>query len=285
MLFLRKAGPLFVSLIALLPVTASAWISTGHMVVASIAYRNLKPKVKAQVDALLQVGGDDKTRDFYGASAWADDTKTRENGPWHYIDNYFRSDGKPAQNKPDTENVVWAINKFEAVLADKTAAPSDRADALRYIIHFVGDIHQPLHCVSRESDEMPQGDAGGNRFRIQGVPGMDMRHPNLHLLWDFACGLYGDVPRPLTADGKAAVDSVAQRCMKDFPLKSLRAVHDLRPVQWMSESVGYAQSFVYGLPEGSQPSSQYLMQGQAICEERLALAGYRLAEVLNNILS
>lgn len=273
-----------VLLVAALPISSLAWISTGHMVVAAIAYKQLKPKVRDRVDALLTIGGDEKTQDFYGASAWADDTKNRQTGGWHYIDNYFRSDGKPATGTPDPENVIWAINKFEGVLADKFAPGAERADALRYLIHFIGDVHQPLHCVSRETDEMPNGDAGGNRFKIQAVAGVPMYHPELHALWDFACGLYGEVPRPLTPEGKAAVDAVAGQCMKDFPEKTITAAHDLNPEHWMSESIGYAKSFVYNLPEGSEPSNAYLTQGRAICEERLAVAGYRLAQVLNKLL-
>ena len=220
------------------------------MIVSAIAAKSLGPGVRAKIDALLKIGGDARSQDFYGAASWADDTKTRENGMWHYIDHYFRSDGKPATNKPDEQNVVGAINRFSRVLQDKHASEADRADALRYVIHFVGDIHQPLHATSRESDAMPKGDAGGNRFKIGPVEGVKMYHPNLHTLWDFACGYYVSVHRPLTDDGRAQIDAYAAQIMADFPEDSMKNVKDLNPTDWAQESFGVAKSFVYNLDEG-----------------------------------
>ena len=286
MLSFRKSFTLLaVSAAVMAPLSAFSWIDTGHMIVSAIAAKNLKPGVRAKIDALLKTGGDDRSQDFYGAASWADDTKTRENGMWHYIDYYFRSDGKPAVNKPDEQNVVWAINKFSAVLADKSASEADRADALRYVIHFVGDIHQPLHATSRESDAMPKGDAGGNRFKIGPVDGIKSTHPNLHLLWDFACTFYVSVPRPLTVEGKAQIDAYAAQIMADYPKKSLKNVKDLNPDDWAQESFGIAKAVVYNLDEGTTPSAEYIAKGKKVSEERLALAGYRLAELLNKLLA
>lgn len=262
-----------------------AWIDTGHMITAAIASHYLKPRVRAQIDELLKVGGDARTSDFYGAACWADDFKTRENGKWHYIDNYFRSDGKPAQNKPDEENVIWAIDKFSKILADKTQPIEDRAQALRFVMHFVGDIHQPLHAVSRETDDMPKGDAGGNRVVIAEVQGIGMWHPNLHALWDFGCGLYESVSRPLHGPEKDEIDNYADKIMADYPMSKLPAAKDLNPVDWMNESVADAKTYVYpGIVPHQAPSEQYLEQGKKVCEQRLALAGYRLAEYLNKLL-
>jgi hypothetical protein len=255
------------------------------MIVAAIAAKHLKPGVRDKIDALLKIGGDARSQDFYGAASWADDTKTRENGIWHYIDNYFRSDGKPPVNKPDEQNVVWAINKFSAVLQDPSAAEADRADALRYLIHFVGDIHQPLHATSRESDAMPKGDAGGNRFKIGPVAGINMYRPNLHALWDMACGFYVSVKRPLTDDGRAQIDAYAAQIMADFPKKSVKNPKDLNPEDWAHESFEIAKTVVYNIDEGTSPSPEYLAKGKKVCEERLALAGYRLGELLNKLLA
>ena len=286
MLSLRKPLKFLGAAIALLaPMSAMAWIDTGHMIVAAIAYKHLKPSVRAKCDALLKIGGDARSQDFYGAASWADDTKTRENGPWHYIDFYFRADGQPAANKPDAENVLWAIDKFSKELSDKSTPDAEKADALRYLLHFVGDIHQPLHATSRESDAMPKGDAGGNRFKIGPVEGIRSTHPNLHLLWDFACTYYVSVPRPLTAEGKAQIDGYAKQITGDFPKRSLQNAKDLNPSDWAQESFGLAKSVVYSLDEGTSPSPEYLAKGKKVCEERLALAGYRLAELLNKLLS
>src|SRR5579871_4985950 len=122
-----------------------AWNATGHIMIAAIAEGRLDPVAFDECNRLLKIGGTANTTDFIQASCWADDTKTKENGPWHYIDIPYRNDGKPTTTKPGEENVVWAINHFLPILKDKTKPDPERADALRYLIHFVEDIHQPLH--------------------------------------------------------------------------------------------------------------------------------------------
>jgi hypothetical protein len=269
----------------LAPLKALAWIDTGHMIVAAIANHDLKPRVRAEVNDLLRIGGDARSSNFYSASCWADDHKNRTTGKWHYIDNYFRTDGKPARNKPNDENVIWAIHKFSAILADKTKPDADRAEALRYLIHFVGDVHQPLHAVSRETDDMPQGDAGGNKFVIQKVEGVGMWHPCLHELWDWACGLYDHVSRPLNDADRYEIDEDADKIMEDFPQAKLPSSKDLTPEHWMDESVIVAKKYVYtDIKEGDAPSDKYLERGKVVCEQRLALAGYRLAGLLNKLM-
>src|SRR5579872_7031371 len=205
--------------LAVLSISAPAlsWHATGHMVVADIAWRNMTDKARAEAKRLVEIDAPAKSPDFVTAAVWADDTKTRENGPWHYIDIYFRADGKPTDLKPDAENVVWAIDKFSKVLADKTASDKDRGEALRYLLHFVGDIHMPLHCTARVTDALPKGDAGGNKF-IAGPPaGPDEGRPkNLHTVWDSGCGYFPELSRPLVDDAKSKLDSLADACLAEL---------------------------------------------------------------------
>lgn len=269
------------------------WVDSGHMVVATIAYGRLTPAAKAQADELLKTGGTDRTNDFVTAACWADDIRRdrRETGHWHYIDIHFRQDGKPDTNKPDPENAVWALDKFEKILADKSAPASDRADALRFVLHFVGDVHQPLHATSRDSDAMPGGDAGGNRFTIQApdIYAGDPRPPhNLHVIWDLGCGFLPSTrmsDRPLNAETRQEMQQLASQVEAAHPFSSLPQARNLDPMTWAKESFQEDVKFVYSLPEGSKPTDTYMAEGQKICKLRLALAGYRLAEVLNKILS
>ncbi len=276
-------------LLASLAAAALAWIDTGHMVVSEIARRKLTPAVRAKVDALLKTGGDARTQDMLGAACWADDVKRdrRETASWHYSDQHFRLDGKPDTNKPDAENVVWAIAKFSPVLADKTKSDAERAEALRWLLHFVGDIHQPLHTVGRDSDEEPNGDKGGNDFKILSPVSMrDMSRPlnNLHALWDFGCGLYRGTERPLNADGLARIQGLATMIMKKCPESSVPESNSLDTAVWMAEGLKLSQDEVYCLIPGTIPSEAYMRRGQDICTRRLALAGYRLAHLLNQLL-
>jgi hypothetical protein len=259
------------------------------MLVATIAQTELKPRARAECDRLLAIGGDARNADFVTTSPWADDIRgqRRETGPWHYIDYYFRSDNKPAINKPDAENVVWAIQKFSAILKDRAKPDAERSEALRFLIHFVGDIHQPLHATSRETDDRPKGDQGGNAFRIvapAAFSGMSRPPRNLHAFWDFGGGLFHGEPRPLSADSRARIDALASSLVKQYPQRSLRAARDLNPEHWAQESFELAKTVVYNLQENTTPTDAYVKQAQAVSGQRITLAGYRLARLLNELL-
>ena len=261
-----------------------AWIDTGHILVAAIAEKGLQPIVLAKVRSLLKVGGTDTTRTLWTASCWADDAKTKENGVWHYINVHFRDDGKPTDNRALDENVVWAINRFSKVLADGSRSQIDRADALRFLIHFVGDIHQPMHTVARDSAEFPRGDRGGNDFHIVSPAGINPVPNNLHFLWDMAGGLYGSTSRPLDHNSVANVEQLRDSIMKEFPKSSLTSVGLQTPSIWKSESYDLARKFAYAMQPNGKPSTEYLTNCKRVCKRQIALAGYRLADLLNNLL-
>lgn len=269
--------------------TSQGWIDTGHMLVAAIAVKNLKPSVKAECDRLLLIGGDPRNTDFITTSPWADDIRRDrpETGPWHYIDFHFRLDGKPTDNKPDAENAVWAIEKFSAILKDKSRSDADRSEALRFLIHFVGDIHQPLHATACDSDEHPKGDKGGNDFRIiapDEFKGMSRPPRNLHSFWDFGGGLFRGESRPLKPDSRARVEAQASLLVKSYPARSLAGVRDMKPLDWAQESFRASKQVVYGLPENTVPNAEYIKKAQEVCAQRITIAGYRLARLLNDLL-
>lgn len=260
-----------------------AWIDTGHMVVAAIAQPDLKPLAKMEIDRLLKIGGDDRTRDFLGAACWADDTKTPETGPWHYINYHFRADGQPSKLGPEKENVLLAIERFSAILRDRGRPDAERADALRYVLHFVGDVHQPLHSVARDTNTTPEGDRGGNEFKFEppvDLAGFQVR--NLHFLWDIGGGLFGATERPL--QNRTTIDEIAQRLRGELPRGYLPELAAKSLESWARESLTLAQSLVYALPEGKGPSEKYLAACRFASERRLTLAGYRLADLLNQLI-
>jgi hypothetical protein len=271
-------------LLAILPASSLAWIDTGHMVIAAIAERELKPDVRLKAHDLLKIGGTDRTRDFLGAACWADDTKNQETGPWHYINYYFKEDGAPGKGKPLEENVAWAINKFAKILGDRTAPKEHRADALRYIIHFVGDVHQPMHSVARETHSHPEGDRGGNDFKIIPPGDMSPAPRNLHFLWDSGGGLFTRVTRPLTPSGERQIRELAESIAKKHPRRDFPAVAVSDPFKWAKESFELAKTKAYKLEENTRPGPAYLQSVKDVSSSRSALAGYRLADLLNRIL-
>jgi len=271
----RKARTFLLTALAGLSAVASAWNDVGHRTIAAIANDHLTPSVRAEVERLLA------GTSIQDGAVWADDVRRdRPNtGPWHYKDQYFRDDRRRVRNQPGLENAVWAIKRFTAVLADRMKSDAERGEALRWVLHFVGDIHQPLHAASRESVALPDGDRGGNSFRV-GIAGQFSRMPrppeNLHALWDLGAGLFLPGTSPV---------QLSQTIQAALPIKSLRGVGDSSPDDWQRESFDIAKNFVYSTPENVPPSSEYLRESRERAIRRAALAGYRLAEVLNKALT
>lgn len=261
---------------------ALAWNGTAHAISAEMALQDLTPRTRQRVEALLKVGVDPSWHDIRIASTWADAHRTERNGPWHYINFFFRKDGKPVQNKPLEENVVWAIDKFSAQIADPKLPQAERAQALRYLIHFVGDVHQPLHATALESEQFPTGDRGGNDYRILAPRGFPSNVTNLHRLWDLGCGAFLVPNRPGEEGWEEDVAVRRAEIEKMFPrakLASYLRVHSAE--MWARESFSSARHFVYTTPMNQEPSVAYLRRGREISQRRLALSAYRLADLLN----
>ena len=199
----------------------------------------------------------------------------------HYTNLHFRTDGKKTTNKPEAENVVWAIRHFSDIVKDPKADKAAKADALRYIIHFVADCHQPLHCVARDTDEQPDGDRGGNDFKL-GESGIKPKPRNLHFLWDLGGGLLGRVEKPLTKNSYADIDKYASDLMKAYPATPAQ-IKNQNPDKWALEGFALAKTVVYNLQENAPVSAAYMAKCKETAGKRLVLAGRRLAVLLNAI--
>ncbi len=126
---------------------AVAWNGEAHQLVGWIAEERLSEKAKAGVAELLD---GDSISDAEVVS-WADQVRRerRESAPLHYVNIRVDADGYDPKIDRDGNNVMDAIERFAKVLADKSAAKEDRVEALKFLVHFVGDLHQPLHCAER----------------------------------------------------------------------------------------------------------------------------------------
>jgi hypothetical protein len=145
-----------------------SWGRTGHSVTGRIAAAHLSARAKAGVAALL--GGET----LGDVASWADDSRDRSTSSWHFINvppGLSFADFR--QQVEDKEDVYTALVRQEAILGDEKASREDRVKALKYVVHFVGDIHQPMH-VSRAEDK------GGNTIQVR----YDGQGTNLHSLWD-----------------------------------------------------------------------------------------------------
>jgi hypothetical protein len=296
---------LFCLLILTAPKIALAWHDNGHMIVAQIAYLNLTPEAKAKVDSLLVTPQGrrplitlcagyytpetcEKTYDPVTIAVWMDDfrgdTLNDSYASWHYINFRPFFDGIPERSNvgAEPENVLsrinWAINS----LRQGTGRAQSDAEVLGFLYHLVGDVHQPMHATTRYTAARPDGDLGGNLFKIKMPP--DAHITNLHAFWDAAGGAFGFASprRPLDAAGKDRLRTISEEIMKEYPAAGIAEVSDLDPHTWVVESNTLAREVVYkNIAEGETPSKAYTNAAQKLSRRRLAIGGYRLAGVLN----
>ncbi len=262
-----------------------AWNAEGHMVVAQIAYNHLTPAVKAKCDALIAVPltyGGNSTSNFVTAAVWADDYKSQLGSSiWHYIDLSFSLDGTSTNSfVPASFDVVQAISLSISTLGSGTSPQTNQATYLRYLLHFVGDIQQPMHSSDAFFASQPNGDGGGNGFYIKGT------WSNLHSLWDAGGGYLTDsLPRPLSVASQATLNNKVAAIEADYPyISNAGTIPD--PMDWAREGLAIAQTNAYvGITQNATPASTYLNKAQATTEQRMALGGHRLADLLNTLYS
>jgi hypothetical protein len=312
--FLRViAGMLTVAFAASLAAPAAqAWGCKGHQTVALIAEKYLTPEARQMVLTLLSENPvDSQLKRYCGtavtdpmgdASTWADDVRSdRKNGPWHYIDIPRGAQRDSLETFCGKDGCVTrAISEQLAVLKDKNAAGPKRAEAVRYVIHFVGDLHQPLHA-STNADE------GGNCMPLKYLHRKPREHghgfsPNLHSLWDSAIP-ERDMEGADPAEYAETLEETFAREVEGWQKAGVRLD------EWTWESHDYAETAAYGplspkirvepdvpvhsctdddnvggrlLQQHIVAGEAYQEQAAAVVERRLAQAGVRLAMILND---
>jgi hypothetical protein len=276
---------------------AWGWGPGGHMIVAQIAYGRLNSKAKAEVDKLiaLQIDPAEITKnslDFVNASHWPDDLRPvpafHDTLGLHYVDFPFSGDGTALPlDLPEAQNIITALTNDLEILKSSTD-DNARAQALRFIIHFVGDIHQPLHCAARVTEALPEGDRGGNLFDLTDSNKKNDRTQkvNLHSYWD---GGIGDFPKAgpnFTPPPLDQIGPAVERITAEFPDTDdgWKAGGPSDFAGWAKESAQLAQRVAYeGIQPNRRPSGPYNQIALQTVHKRVAWGGYRLAELLNSI--
>jgi len=287
----------FVCLVVLFMCLQSSygWWDTGHMLVAQIAMNTLGVEQTAAVQDALSNALDAvdtfyaSSSTFVSAACWMDDLKSRGSylfADWHFINipvcdpdyEYECDDTSVVAMVNNDDNVVWAINECISTLKSKYASGFERGLAFKLLLHLVGDLHQPLHCVQKFSASTPNGDAGGNDIKLTYPGGIT----NLHMLWDSGVGLFNNsITRPLTADEQSYLENMAQTIQAQTDLSSISPGFNI--TEWALESVPLAEQYVYDLPADG-PDQAYVDAAQPIVIQRIGVAGYRLAQILQLIL-
>jgi hypothetical protein len=309
---LRTAAALACCLLLCLN-SAQGWNAIGHMTVAYVAYQQLTPKQKTRTAVLLALNpnykkwlgfikpgtspADQQMYVFMMATTWPDEIKAMSSGYrndgdippkspeatanigytdmvmhkyWHFVDTPFSTDGTPLPAIP-------TVNAETEIDALRTALASNESDKLKsydlvWLLHLTGDVHQPLHCATRVTSSGKRGDAGGNAVHIDAAP------LELHGYWD---GLLGA--------GDTSSFLVAVKAAASLPAADAKTLHDLKTGDWVQESFALAKSSVYVNPPigaGDGPfkmasSPAYAANSLKVAQAQVALAGTRLAEVLN----
>jgi hypothetical protein len=277
----------FVLLAALLvagPVVA--WSALGHKLVGALAQRHLTPAAQAEVARLL-AGESDPT--LAGIATWADTMRDndperfRQTSRWHYVN--LSSDScryAPERDCKDGQCVIAQIDAQRAILADRSQPLAARGDALKFVVHFIGDVHQPLHANARN-------DQGGNKYQISlrtdiepeayardryvgGVMGT-----NLHSVWDYY----------VLAERGLDLAHYADR-LDHEPWPPTMDTRALTPAAWASESCALTEARqLYPTRNGQDEHKldrDYSEKYRALAEQRIRIAAYRLATLLNETL-
>lgn len=287
-----------------------AWDGTGHMLIGQIAYDRLNDKAKARVTELAaQLLKDGAPYNAVNICCWADDIKARDADtpfrgdfkPWHYIDIGCAPGDPDVLAHPPTltitnGNVVVALPYCVNLIKTRqftTLVPNESV-ALALAMHFVGDIHQPLHTTGRYDPEThTHDDAGGNGVSVANLA--DTPWPNLHTFWDEAYRRYyengevKDMPRLNEADAPDSPElkEWMTRLAPDAPPANADLSFDV--MKWVMESHAIACSQVYGTlgePYGAKDiklTQAYVKAGTDTARHRIVLAGYRLAALLNDL--
>ncbi|MGZ3789917.1 MAG: S1/P1 nuclease [Bacteriovorax sp.] len=237
--------------------SAFSWGRTGHRIVGEIAQRNLDSKT---LKAIRELAGDD---DLSRLSTWPDeirsDPKMGYTTPWHYVSipngkTYFD------QKRNKDGDVIEALYRFEDTLLDPKETKEHKLDALKFLVHMTGDVHQPLHVGLAE-------DRGGNSIRVKWFK----TETNLHTIWDeelidFEKLSFTEYTNYLNHFSKDEKNDWEKGSFIDWAKES----QDLRPK-------------VYDIPETANISYEYNYKVKPIIEQRLKQAGLRLAYALNKI--
>jgi hypothetical protein len=257
----RYAAVLF-AVVAFTTTPTLAWGPLGHRIIAGMAQERLSEPVRREVRSLLQPDNESTLVDI---ATWADDLRDtdparfRANGKMHYVNfSSAQCNYVPQRDCRKGECVVAAIERNERILADRSRPRAERADALRFLSHFVADAHQPLHASFRR-------DKGANSVQLR----YGRQNWNLHAVWDSLL---------LKSAGLRWPDYAARLVNRVKPPADAGD-----PAQWAEESCRVVRDGgVY--PDGDTIDDEWLARERPIAEERLQQAAARLAAVLEHTL-
>jgi hypothetical protein len=282
---------------------AHAWDELGHRVVARIAWDHMTPAARQNAIRLLQSAPpgsgiaelmpqtgsmEERQREWFVHTAvWADMIRDRDHpgtryahADWHYVNFFWEPGPNGPRDRPDLPRAGQLIDQMQRMaqtLGSASVPDSAEAIDLAWLLHLGGDSHQPLHNSARITSEDPEGDRGGNSYRLAGLYPFN----NLHSYWDSLVGFA--IPWGIGEHLESMyVGGIAGRIARHWPQSRMRG--QLLPGQfeeWSREGLRVAQRVAYTTPRNERATPAYRRRAWTAAEPRIALAGYRLADLLN----
>jgi hypothetical protein len=311
-MFTVRWRTLFFAALLIFPLQTFGWDETGHKITAYIAWQRMTPDVRERVFKILMESPEDsdiatfylpygsrsqearKREHFMLMASWADIVRDKNfevryakyhKSNWHYADTFWQwKDGKVLliENKEDSGLALKKLHEFEQLIRG-TAPDAEKAVAIAWLEHLIGDLHQPLHTSARVTSGNQKGDQGGNLFFLTPKGTKRAEQQNLHSFWD---GIIGrTTPNDKDLCDAEYIDPIARDIMKHFPADKYQSQLKLDNLdEWQKESFDIATREVYrDVKWFEAPSDKYRKKALKIAEERLALAGYRMGELFNQV--
>ncbi len=300
--------------LAFLSFNSYSWDDVGHKITGYIAWQRMNPTARENVIKLLRSAPEDshlsaffmaygprseeaKRFDYFTfVPTWADVVRDRafpvryqkyHKSTWHYSDTFWRQvNGKVeliTDKQPGGQGVVQ-LGESDKTMRNAAAPAPDKAIAIAWFLHLGGDLHQPLHTSGRHTDREKNGDQGGNLFLLTPEGTKREDQVNLHWFWDSIVGR--NVPfLPFENEGDY-IRGIAESYMVRYPFDSSKVGLMLGDYPgWQKESFALANTDVFrsDLKRFETPPDAYRRNAYAVSEQRLAMAGYRMGETLNEI--
>lgn len=292
-LFLLKAFLIFSSF---LNYSLCFW-DGGHQIIANIAAKKLSTyslslQFFEEITKVMKEMSHKKIGNFVESATWADITKEYQNtmlDEWHYKDvpyNESMTEMPYIDLKNDkSSSLALIFNANKTLLTWTSEEKSDissqfeKSFYLRYIIHVIGDVHQPLHSCTLINKQYPDGDRGGNLIRVNYTPNKEIN--NLHKLWDSVLNtIFNEYSHPMSESQFDKLNKDTEAIMKEYPMETFNYTEfTSAPIQWVKESWGICKDNVYkGITNDItlDDSSDYIKNNKSVIRKRLAIGGYRL---------
>lgn len=305
--------------IAFSAVPAFAWNDVGHRITGYIAWDRMTPKARERVIEVLRQAPEDSSlglyyqpygiesedtrrleyfmlattwsdivRDYAASSKFRNEVRARKyaRSNWHYDDTFWRQVNGRAEELsgfPEGGVAVAKLTEFNTMIRDEKVADRDKAIAIAWIMHLIGDLHQPLHTSARVTDDEPKGDQGGNLFLLtpKGTPRESQE--NLHWFWDSI--VTQSVPYKNECE-REYIARVARQLTKRHSFASVQSrlnVTDFAGLQRESFALAPTGVFSPDLVRFAKPSEKYKKRAFLVAEKQLAMAGYRMGELFNQV--